>query len=137
MKIKDIMTRDVEIISPEKSICDAAKIMEQIDSGALLVNEGDRLVGVITDRDITIRAVAEGLGVDTPVRQIMSKNVLYCFEDEDVQHVAENMADEQVRRLPVLNRNKRLVGVVSLGNIASAENTQASATVLQGVARAH
>ena len=106
MKIKDVMTREVEIISPDKSICEAAKVMEQIDSGALLVNEGDRLVGVITDRDIAIRAVAEGLGVDTPIRQIMSKNVLYCFEDEDVQHVAENMADEQVRRLPVLNSSK-------------------------------
>ena len=137
MKIKDVMTREVEIISPDKSICEAAKVMEQIDSGALLVNEGDRLVGVITDRDIAIRAVAEGLGVDTPIRQIMSKNVLYCFEDEDVQHVAENMADEQVRRLPVLNSSKRLVGVVSLGNIASAHNTKASATVLNGVACAH
>jgi CBS domain-containing protein len=137
MKINEIMTRDVEIISPEKTICDAAKIMEQIDCGALLVNEGDRLVGVITDRDIVIRAVAEGLNTDTPVREIMSKNVLYCFEDEDVQHVAENMADEQVRRLPVLNRSKRLVGVVSLGNIASAQNTRASATVLHGVACAH
>jgi len=127
----------VETISPDKTICDAAKIMEEIDCGALLVNEGDRLIGVITDRDIAIRAVAEGLGVETPIRYIMSKNVLYCYEDEDVQQVAENMADEQVRRLPVLNRNKRLVGVVSLGNIASAQNTKASATVLHGVACAH
>ena len=137
MKINEIMTCDVETISPDKTICDAAKIMEEIDCGALLVNEGDRLIGVITDRDIAIRAVAEGLGVETPIRYIMSKNVLYCYEDEDVQQVAENMADEQVRRLPVLNRNKRLVGVVSLGNIASAQNTKASATVLHGVACAH
>lgn len=137
MKIKDVMTHNVEKLSPENTIGEAANIMARIDSGAILVNEGDRLVGIITDRDIAIRAVAEGLNHDTPIRQVMTEKICYCFEDEDIQHVAENMADIQVRRLPVLNRDKRLVGVVSLGNIASCRNQKASATVLQGVAKAH
>lgn len=92
---------------------------------------------MITDRDIAIRAVAGGLSGDTPLGRIMSGDIHYCFEDEDVQHVARNMADIQMRRLPVLNREKRLVGVVSLGNIASCHDQASSATVLQGVAQAH
>ena len=115
MKISEIMTRDVQIIEPEQSIQDAASLMQRIDTGALLVHEGDRLVGMVTDRDIVLRAVAKGHGPDTPVREVMSDNIRYCFEDEDVQHVAQNMADIQLRRLPVLSRDKRLVGVVSLG----------------------
>ncbi|MBD7977209.1 MULTISPECIES: CBS domain-containing protein [Pseudomonas] len=137
MKIRDVMTRNAQTISPEQSIREAADLMARIDSGALLVNEGDRLVGMVTDRDITIRAVAQGLGSDTPVRKVMTGNIRYCFEDEDVQHVAQNMADIQVRRLPVLNREKRLIGVVSLGNIASSNDAKTSDTVLQGVTEAH
>lgn len=137
MEIRDVMTRNAQTISPEQSIREAADLMARIDSGALLVNEGDRLVGMVTDRDITIRAVAQGLGSDTPVRKVMTGNIRYCFEDEDVQHVAQNMADIQVRRLPVLNREKRLIGVVSLGNIASSNDAKTSDTVLQGVTEAH
>ncbi|WP_039917840.1 CBS domain-containing protein [Cellvibrio mixtus] len=137
MKIKDIMTRNVETLSPEKTIGEAASVMARVDSGAILVNEGDRLVGIITDRDIAIRAVAEGLSHETPISQVMTEKIRYCFDDEDIQHVAENMADIQIRRLPVLNRDKRLVGIVSLGNIASCRSQKASATVLQGVAKAH
>jgi CBS domain-containing protein len=137
MKIADIMTRNVKAISPNDAIRSAAQLMEEIDSGALLVHEGDKLIGMITDRDIAIRAVARGLEGDTLVRKVMSPNVLYCFADEDVQHVAENMADMEVRRLPVLNREKRLVGIVSLGNISKSRNVKASATILQGVAQAH
>jgi CBS domain-containing protein len=91
----------------------------------------------VTDRDIAIRAVAKGLSPDTQVREIMTDDIRYCFEDEDIQHVAENMADIHVRRLPVMDRNKRLVGIVSLGNFASSTNTQAGATLLRGVAQAH
>lgn len=137
MKINEIMTRNVQTVRPEESIREAAALMARIDSGALLVEENDRLVGMLTDRDIALRAVAEGLHGDTPVRQIMSGNVCYCFEDEDVQHVAQNMADIQKRRLPVLSREKRLIGVVSLGNIASARSDRSSGTVLRGVAQAH
>lgn len=137
MKISDIMTRGVQTVTPQQSIHEAAALMARIDTGALLVNDEDRLVGVITDRDIAIRAVAEGMPGDTQIGEVMSPNVRYCFEDEDVEHVAQNMAEIQVRRLPVMNREKRLVGVVSLGNIASANNDQASATILHGVAQAH
>ncbi|HEY8942362.1 MAG TPA: CBS domain-containing protein [Cellvibrio sp.] len=137
MKIKDIMTHNVETLSADSTICEAACAMEKADCGAILVKEGDRLVGMITDRDIAIRAVANGLNHETPISKVMTEKIRYCFEDEDIQHVAENMADIQLRRLPVLNRDKRLVGVVSLGNIASCRSQKASATVLQGVAKAH
>ncbi|HTN30867.1 MAG TPA: CBS domain-containing protein [Pseudomonas sp.] len=137
MKISEVMTHDVQTILPEQSIQEAASMMQRIDSGALLVHQGERLVGMITDRDIAIRAVAQGMSPDTPVRQVMSSGIRYCFDDEDVQHVAQNMADIQMRRLPVLNREKRLIGVVSLGNIASINSQRASDTVLRGVAKAH
>jgi CBS domain-containing protein len=90
---------------------------------------------MVTDRDIALRGVAKDLASDTPVSEIMSGDIRYCFEDEEVDHVAQNMADIQLRRLPVLSREKRLVGVVSLGNIASARSQNASATVLEGVAQ--
>ncbi|HTF86332.1 MAG TPA: CBS domain-containing protein [Cellvibrio sp.] len=137
MQIKDVMTTDVKTLAPDQSIREAASLMADIDSGALLINEGDRLVGMVTDRDIAIRAVAKGLDCDTPIREVMSNTIRYCFDDESVQDVAQNMAENEMRRMPVLNREKRLVGVVSLGNIASCHNQQTSDTVLQGVARAH
>lgn len=118
MKVNEVMTRDVKLVSPEQSICDAAKMMAECDAGALPVGEGDRLVGVVTDRDIAIRAVAEDKGPDTPVAEVMTRQVLYCFEDESVDHVAQNMGEQQVRRLPVLNREKRLVGIVSIGDLS-------------------
>jgi CBS domain-containing protein len=118
MKISETMTRDVRIASPEESICEAACMMAECDAGSLPVGEDGRLVGMITDRDIAIRAVAQQLGPDTPIRDVMSQEVLYCFEDEDVDHVAKNMGDMKVRRLPVLNRDKRLVGIVSIGDLS-------------------
>ena len=93
-------------------------MMAEIDAGALPVGENDRLVGMITDRDIAVRAVADGKGPDTPIREIMTTEVKYCFEDDEIDEVALNMADIQVRRLPVLNDQKRLVGIISLGDIA-------------------
>lgn len=133
MRIREIMTRDVHTISPDQSIRSVARIMARIDSGALLVNEGKRLVGMVTDRDIAVRAVARGLGGRTPIRRVMSHRVRYCFDDEDVRQVASHMADIQLRRLPVLDRDRRLVGVVSMGNIASLCSDRASATLLYGV----
>jgi CBS domain-containing protein len=92
--------------------------MADIDAGAVPVGENDRLVGMITDRDIAVRAVAQGKGPDAKVREVMSEEVQYCFEDEDLDEVARNMGEIQVHRLPVVNRDKRLVGIVSLGDIA-------------------
>jgi CBS domain-containing protein len=118
MQVNEAMTNDVKIASPNETIRDAARLMAQIDAGVLPVGQNDRLVGMITDRDIAIRAVAADKGPQTPIRDIMSKEVLYCFEDDDVDDVVQNMADIKVRRLPVLNHEKRLVGILSLGDIA-------------------
>jgi CBS domain-containing protein len=122
MRVSEAMTRDVRVASPGQSIREVARMMDEIDAGALPVGENDRLVGMITDRDIALRAVAQGKGPDTPVREVMSREVKYCYEDEDLEHVAENMGELQVRRLPVVNRDKRLVGIVALGDIARSED---------------
>jgi CBS domain-containing protein len=135
MRVSEAMTREVRVATPGQSIREVAKIMAEIDAGAMPVGDNDRLVGMITDRDIAIRAVAQGKGPDTPVREVMStEQVLYCYEDEELDHVAKNMANEQVRRLPVVNREKRLVGIVSLGNLAQTEARSASKAV-KGVSK--
>jgi len=118
MKVSEVMTSDVLLADLDQPICDAAKMMAERDAGALPVRDGDRLVGVITDRDIAIRAVAQELPADTPVRKVMTEHVLYCYDDEDAEDVARNMGANQVRRLPVLNRQKRLVGIVSFGDLS-------------------
>jgi len=127
------MTREVRVATPGQSICDVAKIMDEINAGSVPVGENDRLVGMITDRDIAIRAVAQGKGPDTPVRDVMtSEQVLYCYEDEELEQVAKNMSDQQVRRLPVVNRQKRLVGIVSFGDVAQNE-TRAATKAAKGL----
>jgi CBS domain-containing protein len=118
MKINDIMTRDVHLLSPDQTIREAAGIMAEIDAGSLPVGENDRLVGMVTDRDIVVRAVAQGKSLDTPVADVMTREMLYCFESDGIDDVARNMAKAQGRRLPVVNRAKRLVGIVSLGDLA-------------------
>jgi CBS domain-containing protein len=133
MQVSQAMSPDVRIASPNQSIRDAARLMAHIDAGALPVGENDQLVGMITDRDIAVRAVGAGKGPDTPIREIMSKEVKYCFEDDDLDEVAQNMADIKVRRLPVLNRNKRLVGILSLGDIALADGAGSAASALCGI----
>lgn len=119
MKISDCMTRDVRVVNPKQTLQEAARLMADLDAGVLPVGEDDRLVGVITDRDIAVRAICAGKGPGTPVAEAMSPEVMYCFEDEDVEHVVRNMGALQVRRLPVMNRDKRLVGIVTLGDIAT------------------
>jgi len=122
MRVSEAMTREVRVATPGQSIRDVAKIMAEIDAGAMPVGENDKLVGMVTDRDIAIRGVALGKGPETPVREVMStEQVLYCYEDDELDKVAKNMGDEKVRRLPVVNKDKRLVGIVSIGNIAQRE----------------
>jgi CBS domain-containing protein len=121
MKVKDAMTSEVRMVSPAQTIRDAAKLMAELDVGALPVAENDRLVGMITDRDIAVRAVAEGLPATTPISKIMSPEVLYCFDDQRLEEVTRNMGDVQVRRLPVVNRDKRLVGIVAIADLARSE----------------
>jgi CBS domain-containing protein len=129
------MTREVRVASPGQTIREVAGIMAEIDAGVLPVGDNDRLVGMITDRDIAIRAVAQGKGPDTPVRDVMStEKVLYCYDDEDLAQVAQNMGEQQVRRLPVVNREKRLVGIVSLGDVVQKEARSANKAV-KGVSK--
>jgi CBS domain-containing protein len=135
MRVAEAMTRDVRIASPDQTIRDAAGLMAQCDAGAIPVGENDRLVGMITDRDIAVRAVAAGKGPDTPVRDVMTPEIRYCFEDEDLQHVVKNMADIRVRRLPVVSRDKRLVGIVSLGDIALNEGKKLAGEAISGVSK--
>ncbi len=136
MKVSEVMTRGVRTVTPDTTAQEAASFMLSEDAGSMPVSEGDRLIGMITDRDIAIRAVAAGKGPDTPVRDVMSRDIKYCYEDEELEHVAENMADQRVRRLPVVNREKRLVGIVSLGDFAvEADDIQPTADALVGISQ--
>jgi CBS domain-containing protein len=134
MKVSEVMTKDIQLANPDQTIREAARLMSEEDVGALPVAENDRLVGMITDRDIAIRAVAEGKGPEAKIRQVMTDQVKYCFEDEDLNQVSKNMANVQMRRLPVMNREKRLVGIVSLGDLATAKRAGTQAQqALRGV----
>jgi len=109
--------------------------MSELDVGILPVTENDRLVGIITDRDIAIRGIAEGLGPSAKVREVMTPEVKYCFADQEIDEIAGNMADIQVRRLPVVDRDKRLVGILSLGDIATSDEIDQAAEALSGISR--
>jgi CBS domain-containing protein len=135
MRISKVMHRDVQIIGPKESLRNAAEMMKKLDAGVLPVSEHDKLIGMITDRDIAIRGIAEGKGPDATVQDVMSHEVKYCFEDEEVAHVVENMAELQVRRLPVMNRDKRLVGIVSLGDLAIQGSLPKTARALHGISQ--
>jgi CBS domain-containing protein len=119
MQAKEIMSENVEVGSPDMSVVEAAKKMRDGDFGMLPIGENDRLVGTVTDRDIAIRAVAEGKDINQcSVRDVMSSGIKYCFEDEDLDEIADKFSDSQIRRLPVLNRDKRLVGILSLADLS-------------------
>ena len=137
MKVGELMTPDVEIVAPDDTLHTAARMMADLDTGALPVGENDRLVGMITDRDITIRAVAEGRDPDkAKVRDAMSEQIRFCFEDEDTQEVEPQDERWAVRRLPVLNRDKRLVGIVSLGDLATGGAEEESRKALEEISDA-
>src|SRR5256714_2145817 len=135
MQLKDVMTPGVEVIAPEASIDEAAEKMRHRDIGRLPVCDGEHLVGMLTDRDITVRAVAAGRDpLTTQVREVMTPDVVYGFEDQEVEDAAHLMAQYQIRRLPVLNRSKQLVGMVALGDLAVYAGTQpVTAEVLEQV----
>lgn len=119
MLVKDCMTRDVEVVRPDASVEEAARKMKTLDIGALPVCDGDRIAGIVTDRDLTVRGSASGrIPAQARVKEVMTPGILYCFEDQDIRDAADLMADKQVRRLVVLNRDKRLAGIVSLGDLA-------------------
>ncbi len=135
LKVRDVMSTDVCLVSPDDPIQKAAMNMGQYDAGIMPVSENDRMIGMITDRDIAVRAVAQGRGPDAKVRDVMTGEVKYCYDDEDAAHVSDNMAELQVRRLPVVNREKRLVGIVSLGDIARRQAPEKTGEAVRGVSQ--
>jgi CBS domain-containing protein len=135
MRVSEAMTRNVRLCTPGQTIREVASMMAEIDAGSMPVGENDRLIGMVTDRDIAIRAVAAGKSPETPVREVMSEHIHYCFDDEEIDDVAQNMGDIKVRRLPVVNRDKRLVGILSLGDVARTEGGETVGDAVVGVSQ--
>jgi len=135
MKVSECMTREVRIVDPAETLQQAARTMADIDAGFLPVGEHDRLVGIITDRDIAIRAVGTGRAPDAKVSEVMSEEVRYCYADDDVSDILDLMAMLQVRRLPVVDRSKRLVGVISISDLAGNGEATRTGEALGDIAR--
>lgn len=134
MEVRQLMSKKVRIAAPTENLQTAARLMAEADVGALPVGENDRLIGMVTDRDIVVRGLGAGRDPSkTSIREVMSDGIDYCFEYEDVDQVATKMAQLQVRRLPVLNRERRLVGIVSLGDISRKAENQISGSALRRV----
>ncbi|MCL6678353.1 CBS domain-containing protein [Sphingomonas sp. RG327] len=133
MKVSEVMTRDVKTVRPDQSAQEAASFMLSEDAGSMPVSEGDRLIGMITDRDIAVRGVAKGYGPDTLVRELMTGDVLCARDDESIEDVAAKMSRAQVRRMPVVDSNERLCGIVSLGDLARETDDQSAEQALEGV----
>lgn len=135
MRVSEVMTRDVQTVRPDQPVQEAASFMLSADAGSIPVTDGERLVGMITDRDIAVRGVAKGHGPDTPVGELMSKDVICARIDEDCDEVASKMSEAQVRRLPVIDEQERLCGIVSLGDFAREGATDTAEQALEGVAQ--
>jgi CBS domain-containing protein len=133
MKVSEVMTREVTTISPEQTAREAASFMLNVDAGSIPVTDGERLIGMITDRDIAVRGIARGHGPDTPVRELMSSDIVCARADDDVEEVAVRMSEAQVRRLPVLDNDDRLCGIVSLGDLAREADDECAEEALEGV----
>ncbi len=127
--IAEVMTTEVEVVRPEETLRDAARAMADLDVGSLPVCDGRRMLGMVTDRDITIRGVAEGKGPDTPVRDVMTDDVVWCTDTDSVDEVLQQMSDAQVRRIPVVDKDHQLVGIVALGDIALEEDDDVDETL--------
>jgi CBS domain-containing protein len=134
MKVSEVMTREVQTVSPDQPAQDAASFMLQANAGSIPVIDGERLIGMITDRDIAVRGVAKGYGPDTPVRELMSNDIVCAQEDDNVEDVATKMSEAQVRR-PVIDQDQRLCGIVSLGDLARETNSESAHEALEGVSQ--
>jgi CBS domain-containing protein len=135
MKVSDVMTRDVHTVRPDQTVREAASFMLRADAGAIPVTEGDRLIGMITDRDIAVRGIAEGHGPDTPVRDLMTNDMICARADDDVQDAASKMSEAQVRRLPVIDDRENLCGIVSLADLSRETDSGTAAEALEGVSQ--
>ena len=133
MKVSEVMTTEVETVSADQTAREAASFMLRADAGSIPVCEGDRVIGMITDRDIAVRGIAEGRGPDTPVSELMSDGIVCAREDDDISMIAQRMSDEQIRRLPVLDAEDRLCGIVSLGDLARETRGGSAEQALEGV----
>jgi CBS domain-containing protein len=138
MKVKNCMHKGVEWVSPDTPVKTLANTMREQDIGAIPVGENDRLVGMVTDRDITIRAIANGKDISVlTARDVMTKGIVWCRDSDDVSHVANLMQSKQVRRLPVIDKNKRMIGIMSLGDLSQAATERTAAAVTKGVSAHH
>ena len=135
MRISECMTRDVRLAEPRMTLREAAQLMAACDAGALPVGDNDRLVGMLTDRDITVRAVAEGKGPDTTVGEAMTRDVCWCYEDERPEDVLQRMGEQQIRRMPVLNRSKRLVGIIAMADLTESADPERTGDALCAISR--
>jgi CBS domain-containing protein len=135
MKVYDAMTPEVQLCTPDDTLKDAAQAMAALGVGLLPVTDNDRLVGMISDRDIAIRGIGMGRGPEGRVGDVMTADVKYCYDDQDLDEVSANMGEIQVRRLPVLNRNKQLVGIIALGDIALIQGGNGTGAALCGISR--
>ena len=133
MKVSEVMTRDVQTVRPDQPVQEAASFMLSADAGSIPVTDGDRLIGMITDRDIAVRGIAKGYGPDTPVRELMTDDVVCARTDDDVEDVASKMSEAQVRRLPVIDDDERLCGIVSLGDLSRETDDETAGEALEGV----
>jgi CBS domain-containing protein len=133
MRVSDVMSTDVETVRPDQMVRDAARFMLQADAGSIPVTEGNRLVGMITDRDIAVRGVALGYGPETPVSELMTSGIVSAHADELIEEAARKMGEAQVRRLPVIDHDQRLVGIVSLGDLARETDEETASQALEGV----
>ena len=135
MKVSEVMTRDVQTVRPEEPVQQAASFMLNADAGSIPVTESGRLVGMITDRDIAVRGIAKGYGPDTPVRELMTNDIICAREDDDVEEAANRMSEAQVRRLPVIDEQERLCGIVSLGDLSREADEDCASEALEGVSQ--
>jgi CBS domain-containing protein len=135
MKVSEVMTRDVQTVRPDQPVQQAASFMLSADAGSIPVTDGDRLIGMITDRDIAVRGVATGHGPDTPVRELMTDDVICVRDDDDVDDAATKMSEAQVRRLPVIDDDQRLCGIVSLGDLSRDADEDCASEALEGVSQ--
>lgn len=135
MKVSEVMTREVATVGVDQSAREAANFMLQGDAGSIPVTDGDRLIGMITDRDIAVRGIAQGHGPDTPVRDLMSEGLICARENDDIEEVAMRMSEAQVRRLPVIDESENLVGIVSLGDLSRETEGEEAHVALEGVSQ--
>ena len=133
MKVSEVMTRDVQTVGPDQPVRDAAGFMLSADAGSIPVTEGERLIGMITDRDIAVRGIAKGYGPDTPVRDLMTDDLVIVRLDDDIEDAAAKMSKAQVRRLPVIDEDECLCGIISLADVSQEGDTESASEALEGV----